>query len=212
MPSAKGALQAIGKASTGKLRETILEPTAGGRRNHTGARGLPGRWRAQVHLLNSPTESPFCPPPKPGHPAPANWTKLRECLRPLHPVVGRERSEAASPAISPSSAGGGVASSPLQDQELRELKVVSCLIRTVVRELVEMVMTFLTRRRTTLRTTRKTTLSTTSVAGDCGAPSLFASTRAYKVNEPLLSHPPGQGSLTALRPFPRERSAQLHAT
>jgi len=74
-----------------------------------------------------------------------------------------------------------VASSPLQDQELRELKVVSCLIRTVVRELVEMVMTFLTRRRTTLRTTRKTTLSTTSVAGDCGAPSLF------RFNESLQS-------------------------
>src|SRR5256885_1227155 len=62
--------------------------------------------------------SPFSPSPKRPPPPPANWTKLRGCPRPLDPVVGSEGSGAASPAISTSSAGGGVASSFVSNQGL----------------------------------------------------------------------------------------------
>ena len=74
----------------------------------------------------------------------------------------------ASPPISPSSAGGGVASLPAQIQGLARFKLVSLLVSRVVRELVPVLMTFLMRRRTTLLTTLRITLLMTSVACDAG--------------------------------------------
>ena len=64
------------------------------------------------------------------------------------------------------SAGGGVASSCRTDQGLPSPKLVSKVIRRVVRELVQVLMTFLMRRVTTLLISSRTTFLTTSVAGD----------------------------------------------
>jgi len=62
-----------------------------------------------------------------------------------------------------------VASSSLQNQEVRGSKVISCLVSRVVRKLVHVLMTFLMRRRTTLLMTLRTTFLMTSVACDARA-------------------------------------------